>query len=120
MKILVDMNLSPKLAGLLMNHGIETIHWYMVGRSDSKDLEIMEYAKEHNYIVLSCDLDFSAILAATHGQKPSVVQLRTQNFQLEDTAKLLVNALYQNSKDLQNGAILTIDVRKARLCLLPI
>jgi len=31
----------------------------------------------NDYTVLTLDLDFSAILAATQGRKPSVVQLRS-------------------------------------------
>ena len=120
MKILVDMNLSPTLADMLTNRGIESVHWHMIGAPAATDSEIMEYAREQGYIVLSCDLDFSAILAATHGQKPSVVQLRKQNFRLDDAAKLVVDAVIQNTGDLENGAILAIDAKKARLCLLPL
>ena len=39
----------------------------------------MAYGRANNYIVLTHDLDFSAILAATHGEKPSVVQIRADN-----------------------------------------
>jgi predicted nuclease of predicted toxin-antitoxin system len=39
----------------------------------------MAYAKLHGRIVLTHDLDFSAILAATKGDKPSVVQVRAGN-----------------------------------------
>lgn len=39
----------------------------------------MAYAKANEYIVLTHDLDFSTILAATHGEKPSVVQIRAND-----------------------------------------
>ena len=35
----------------------------------------MAYAAKQDYVVLTHDLDLSAILAATHGEKPSVVQV---------------------------------------------
>ena len=43
---------------------------------DAADIKIMAYAAEHGNIVLTHDLDFSAILAVTQGTKPSVVQIR--------------------------------------------
>jgi predicted nuclease of predicted toxin-antitoxin system len=34
---------------------------------------MLAYAREHGFIVLAQDLDFSAMLAATRGARPSVV-----------------------------------------------
>jgi len=39
----------------------------------------MAYARTHDFVVLTHDLDFGAILAATHGDKPSVVQIRAED-----------------------------------------
>ena len=39
----------------------------------------MAYAMANDCIVLTHDLDFSAILAATQGEKPSVVQIRADD-----------------------------------------
>jgi predicted nuclease of predicted toxin-antitoxin system len=79
MKLLVDMNLSPRWIGLLHNAGWEAEHWSTVGKANAPDSEVMAYAAQHDYVVLTHDLDFSAILAATHGEKPSVVQIRTED-----------------------------------------
>jgi predicted nuclease of predicted toxin-antitoxin system len=47
------------------------------GRSaTASDLAIMAHAKLHDFVVLTHDLDFGAILAATNADKPSVVQIR--------------------------------------------
>jgi len=120
MRVLIDMNLSPILANMLTAMGIESVHWYGIGAPDAKDTEIMEYAKKHDYVVLTCDLDFSAILSATHGQKPSVVQMRTHGFPVEKVAELAGNSILQCSAELKKGAILTIDAKRARLRLLPL
>ena len=39
----------------------------------------MGFARVNGYVVLTHDLDFGAILAATHGNKPSVVQIRSEH-----------------------------------------
>ena len=120
MKLLVDMNLPPKFAVMLAENGIDAMHWYNIGAPDVKDSEILAYAILHNLIVISCDLDFSAILSSTHGQKPSIVQVRTQDYLNHDTAALIVTAINENANDLVNGAILTVDAKKGRLRLLPL
>ena len=71
---------------MLTDMGIESVHWYGIGTPNAKDTEIMAYAKEHDYVVLTCDLDFSAILSTTHGHKPSVVQLRTHGLTVRKVA----------------------------------
>ena len=76
MKILIDMNLSPRWADFLTENGIEAIHWLSIGLPDAPDIEIIKYAKVHDYAVLTNDLDFGFILAITGGNKPSVIQMR--------------------------------------------
>ena len=120
MKILIDMNLSPILAKMLNDMGIESVHWYKIGTPDAKDTEIMAYAKEHDYIVLTCDLDFSAILSTTHGHKPSVVLMRSHGFSIEKAAEFISSSIIQCSAELKKGAILTIDANRARMRLLPL
>jgi predicted nuclease of predicted toxin-antitoxin system len=79
----------------------------------------MSYARDNDYIVVTHDLDFSTILSVTHGQKPSVIQIRVQNFNSEQFAELIALAVMQNANELEQGAILSIDAHKSRLCMLP-
>ena len=65
MKLLVDMNISPRLCDLLTQAGWQSLHWSAVGEPTAPDTVILEYAKKHGRVVLSHDLDFSAILSAT-------------------------------------------------------
>jgi predicted nuclease of predicted toxin-antitoxin system len=120
MKLLVDMNLPPKLADTLNSKGIVSAHWYFIGKPDATDAEIMSYAIQNDFVVITCDLDFSAILSVSHGQKPSVVQLRVQGIDFEHIAELLRTAVLSNMDDLEKGAVLSIDTKKARLRLLPL
>ena len=120
MKLLVDMNLPPKFADMLVADGIESEHWYRVGAPDAIDAEIMRYALQHDFVVVSCDLDFSAILSATQGTKPSVIQVRTRNVPWKDLADRVVESTMQCAVELEAGAILTIDAKKERLRLLPL
>lgn len=120
MNVLVDMNLSPRWVSLLADAGIEAAHWSTLGAANAPDTEIMAFAKANGHVVLTHDLDFSAILAATQGDKPSVVQIRAENVSPDVIGKLVIDALRQMAAELTEGALLTIDPNRTRLLLLPL
>lgn len=120
MKLLIDMNLSPRWASLLINAGFNATHQSVLGAYNATDSEIMAYAKAHDYIVLTHDLDFSAILAATQGKKPSVVQIRADDVNPDAIGKQVTAALRQMSTELVDGALLTVDTSRTRVRLLPL
>ena len=120
MKLLLDMNLPPHWGAKLSNLGLEAIHWSSVGAPNAVDIEIMNYANEHDLVVITHDLDFSAILAVTQGKKPSVVQIRTVDLRWETIGDALVVALRQTTQELEEGALLTFDPKRTRLRILPL
>lgn len=120
MKLLVDMNLSPRWARTLVNAGIDAAHWSELGASDAPDLEIMAFARARDYVVLTHDLDFGAILAATQGEKPSVVQIRAEDASPDLIGGRIVQALRQMAAELAQGALLTIEPSRVRLRVLPL
>ena len=120
MKLLVDMNLSPRWVGMLSEAGIEAAHWSMLGAHNARDSEIMAFGAANNYIVLTHDLDFSAILAATQGEKPSVVQIRAEDVSPDVIATQVIAALRQMATELEDGALLTIEPSRTRLRVLPL
>lgn len=120
MKLLVDMNLSPRWIGMLADAGIEAVHWSTLGPHDATDAEIMDYATASGCVVLTHDLDFGAILAATQGRKPSVVQIRAEDVNPDVIGERIVVALRQMAIELDARALLTIDPGRARLRVLPL
>ena len=119
MKLLVDMNLSPRWVGVLVDAGIDAAHWSTLGADNAPDSEIMAYAKVNDCIVLTHDLDFGAILAANHGKKPSVVQIRAEDVSPQAIGKYVITALRQMATELDEGALLTVDTNRTRLRVLP-
>ena len=120
MKLLVDMNLSPRWVVWLKDAGVDAIHWSLVGKINAPDTEIMTFAMANDYVVLTHDLDFSAILAATQGEKPSVVQIRADDVSPDAIGLQIVAALGQMESELAAGALRTIDPSRTRLNLLPL
>jgi predicted nuclease of predicted toxin-antitoxin system len=120
MKLLVDMNLSPRWVKLLAAAGIEAAHWSGIGAANAPDSEIMAFAKANGYVVLTHDLDFSAILAATQGDKPSVVQIRSEDLSPDVIGGPVIDALRQMTLELEEGALITVDPKRTRLRVLPL
>lgn len=120
MKLLVDMNLSPSWVGWLARHKFEAVHWSTIGAATAPDNEILSWARGHGFVVLTNDLDFSAILAATSGQTPSVVQLRAQDLLSEAAMSVVVRALEVHREDIERGALLSIDEGGIRVRMLPL
>ncbi len=50
----------------------------MIGPSETPDGDICAYAREHEYVLLTNDLDFPQILAYARAATPSVILLRGQ------------------------------------------
>jgi predicted nuclease of predicted toxin-antitoxin system len=119
MKLLVDMNLSPRWVQVLADAGINASHWSTLGANNAPDSEIMAYASGNDYVVLTHDLDFGAILAATHGKKPSVVQIRAEDVSPKVIGKRVIIALRQMDSELEEGALFTVDPIRSRLRVLP-
>lgn len=120
MRLLLDMNITPKLVALLQERQIDATHWYLIGSPDATDDEIMSFACNNDFVVVTHDLDFSAILSSTHGQKPSVIQIRTHDLNTDQIAELIKVVVEQNSNEIIQGAILSLDVNRSRLRMLPL
>ncbi|MDP2141440.1 MAG: DUF5615 family PIN-like protein [Gammaproteobacteria bacterium] len=120
MKFLIDMNLSPLWVAMLTSAGLEAMHWSTVGKKTALDKDIMTFAGQNGYTVITHDLDFSAILAATRGLKPSVIQIRAERTAPEFIGVQVVTAIRQMETELRSGALLTIDPKRTRLRVLPL
>jgi predicted nuclease of predicted toxin-antitoxin system len=120
MRILVDMNLSPRWIEFFAEAGFEAIHWTKVGPNDARDSDLLKWAAEHDHVVLTSDLDFGAILAVTREEKPSVIQLRSDVLAPERAGPMVLAVIRQTHEDLAEGALVSIDAARARLRLLPL
>lgn len=80
----------------------------------------MRWADDNGYIVFTNDLDFGAILAASSGKSPSVIQVRSQDVTPEHLADVVVQALRQHELLIVQGALISIDDARSRVRILPL
>jgi predicted nuclease of predicted toxin-antitoxin system len=118
-KLLVDMNLSPRRVRARAEAGFEATHWSTLGANSASETEIMAHARANDFVVLTHDRDFGAILAASHGAKPGVVPIRAGDVSPDVIAAQVIAAPRQMATELEEGTLLTIDPTRTRLRLLP-
>jgi predicted nuclease of predicted toxin-antitoxin system len=120
MKLLLDMNLSPMWVRFLEENGFEAVHWSTTGEPTASDAIIMAWARDNGFVVITHDLDFSALLASTEAAGPSVLQVRTQDVLPDSIGSEVVRVLRDHRAALDQGAIVSVDQLTARVRVLPV
>ena len=92
MKLLLDANISWRLAPALSEHFGECVH---VNKTEllkpAKDPEIWDYAAANGYTIVTQDSDFLNLFE-TRGFPPKVILLRVGNIDRKTAEKILLNA----------------------------
>ncbi len=78
MKLLLDENLSPRLAPALANVYPGSLHLCDCGLRGVTDIEVWQYALENGFAIVSKDSDFSQ-RSFLLGSPPKVIWLRIGN-----------------------------------------
>lgn len=78
MKLLIDQNLSYKLVDKLRDHYPASTHVLALGLQESTDHTIWQYARDHDFIIVSKDIDMME-LCVLRGAPPKLIWLRLEN-----------------------------------------
>jgi predicted nuclease of predicted toxin-antitoxin system len=101
MKLLLDANISWKLADILAPVFGECTHVDLIGLTvPAKDKDIWNYALENGYIIITKDNDFLNLLESM-GFPPKVVLIKTGNNSSKILAELIIDAK-PKIEDLEN------------------
>jgi len=121
MKLLVDANLSPKVAQGLCAAGFEANHVAEFDLHSATDDQIFDWAVEQGFVVVTADSDFGMLLALRRATSPSVVQLRHVAELAPDAhIELLVENLSTIREDLERGAIASLSPGRLAVRDLPL
>ena len=114
------MCLTPEWVDYFATQEIEAQHWSSLGDPRASDLAIMDFARRHQMVVFTHDLDFGAILTLTQAVGPSVIQLRSKDPVPKVLGVLVASAIVENAAQLTAGVLLTIEPDRMRVRILPI
>ncbi len=114
------MNISPLTVGDLRKLGWDIVRVPEIMDRKSKDIDILTYARDHNKVVITQDLDFSSLLALGEYGKPSVINLRFENAKPDFITNRIVEIVKEFEKELDEGIVVSVDEISARYRNLPI
>lgn len=120
LEFVANMNISP-----LTVRDLRTLGWNIVRVPEimdpkSKDIDILTYARRHNKVVITQDLDFSSLLALSGYEKPSVINLRFENAKPDFITSRIIEIVNELEKELDEGIVVSVDEISARYRNLPI
>ncbi len=120
MRFLADMGISPRTVGFLRQQGHETTHLHEEGLDCLEDPSILGKAREEGRVLLTHDLDFGELIAASGAQLPSVVVFRLRNMSPESVNRYLQSIIAQYGDVLEKGAIVSVTEGRIRVRFLPL
>jgi predicted nuclease of predicted toxin-antitoxin system len=95
MKLLVDANISWRLLRTISQHFPDSVHVDSITPEiPLKDLDIWNFALEHNYMILTNDEDFFE-LSMFKGYPPKLIILRTGNVSTRNLSRVLINHIQE-------------------------
>jgi predicted nuclease of predicted toxin-antitoxin system len=120
-RFLADINISPRTVEALTLQGWDIVRVSTFLRRSAPDKEILAFAYQEGFVIVTQDLDFSTLLALSGESQPSLITLRLSRSDPETmTRKLLELALYPLDQKLSEGVAITIEDSGVRFRRLPI
>ena len=114
------MGVARSTTAHLRAAGHDAIHLADLGMQRAADHEVLAMAAAERRIVLTFDLDFGHILAASGDRTPSVVILRLSSAR-PDRVNVHVEAVVRDlAEALQAGAIVVVEDGRRRVRRLPV
>lgn len=117
MKFLAE---SPRTVEHLQHMGHEATRLSDLGMATASDQDILDYASQHDFILLTMDLDFGGLLAQKGSAKPSAITFRLENPEVGRINRILGEKLSGLEKELSQGVIVIVEETRLRVRGLPI
>ena len=120
MRFLADMNVSPLTVEALRDQGWDILRVSEVLPPDAIDLDTLEWARAQGRIAITHDLDFSALVALSGYNQPSLMTLRLATASPDTVTARLLQVLPDLKDALRTGCAATISDATVRLRPLPV
>lgn len=120
MRFLADMGISPHTVAFLQGLGHDATHLHDQGLDRLEDTDILAKARTEGRILVTHDLDFGELIAASGAKLPSIVILRLRNMRPEKVDHYLHTIIGQHGQALDQGTIISITEGQIRLRPLPL
>ena len=120
MRFLADMGVSLKTVIWLRQSNHDAVHLREDGLQQLSDPLVLEKAYTENRILLTFDLDFGQLMAASKQKLPSVVVFRLNDGRSQNQIIKLEQVIKEASLALINGAVISVEESNFRVRHTPI
>lgn len=120
LEFIANMNISPLTVEELRKLGWNIVRVSEIMDVRAKDIDILEFARKHNKVLITQDIDFSILLAVGGYEKPSVINLRMGNASPNFITKRIIEVVSEIENELKAGAVVSVDELSVRYRNLPI
>jgi len=119
-KFIIDMPLSPRLVEWLNEQGHSSIHATKAGLDRASDVEILQYARKNEMVILTADLDYPRMLALTGASEPGVILFRGGNYSEREIEERLAVAFQAIAPEELASSVVVIEKERIRKRRLPL
>ncbi len=120
LSFIADINISPLTVSALTSAGYTTNRISEFLPASASDIQIVEFAIENDAVIITHDLDFTAIVAQKGLSKPSLISLRLGNVKPSVVDKVLLYLIPKVKSELLAGAIISVEEDNYRIRSLPV
>lgn len=109
MKLLLGENISRKLVPLLAQSFVGSAHVVLLGLQEASDIELWQFAKEHDYVIVSKDDDFTT-LSTLRGRPPCLIKLSLGNCSNQQVLQSLLGQQARIEAELANAEVSMVEL----------
>jgi predicted nuclease of predicted toxin-antitoxin system len=120
MKFLADMGISLRTVVFLRELGHDAVHLFEQGLGRLSDPSILQKARDEDRVLLTHDLDFGELMAASGAHLPSVVVFRLRDMRPDGVNAHLREVVTEYHEMLEKGVVVSVSEGQIRLRSLPI
>lgn len=120
LKFIADVHISPLTVQELLKTGYSVTRVTDSLPSTSSDIEIIQFANKEKAVIITQDLDFSAIVAQSGLNSPSVISIRVTDAKPDIITRILLNVLPFIESFIAEGALVSIDESGYRVRKIPV
>ena len=119
-RLLQDQGAPRSAAARLRSNGLDVSQVGELGMATATDAAIIEFARAHEFVIVTLDADVHGIIAVGGAANPSVIRLREEGLNGADLAALLLRVVERTQSRLASGALVTVPPGGVRVRSLPV
>lgn len=88
--------------------------------ASAKDKDILDYAIQHDHIIVTLDVDFHTLLARRQSRVPTVIRIRIEGLKGKPLSELLKQVIDRAGDEIESGSALSVTEKGIRVRNLPL